>query len=123
MKMKTKDEIEEKITELKDKENGIKNSNEPLTNELKVILVASQLQQKVIKDSMQKTEEELNTKLNEENEKIKKINEEYVKASNKGDINKKRELHALEWTCSIKIHTINWLLGNTEKIPEEDLPF
>ncbi len=121
--MKTKEEINEKLTELKDKENGIENSDEPLTNELKVILVASQLQQKVIKSYMNKTEKELENKLEEENKKIEYINQEYVNASSQGDLNRKRELHSLEWTCSIKIHTINWLLGNTTEIPEEELPF
>ncbi len=121
--MKTQEEINEKLTELKDKENGIENSKEPLTNELKVILVASQLQQKIIEKLNNKSEEELEEKLKEENIKIEQINKEYVDASSKGDINRKRELHALEWTCSIKIHTINWLLGNTKEIPEEKLPF
>ena len=121
--MKTKEEINEKLTELKDKENGIENSKEPLTNELKVILVSSQLQQKVIEKSMNKSEEELEEKLKEENEKLEQINKEYVDASSKGDLTRKRELHALEWTCSIKIHTLNWLLGNTQEVPEEKLPF
>ena len=120
--MKTKEEINEKLEELHDKEEGIKHSKEELTNELKVIMVSSQLQQKVIKTNMNKTEKEINEKLKEENEKLEYINKEYEKASKKNNITRKKDLNALEWTCSIKIHTLNWLLGNTTKIPEDKLP-
>ena len=53
------DEINEKLTELKEKEEGIINTTEPITNEISVILVGSQLQQAVIKAVMNKDESEI----------------------------------------------------------------
>ncbi|WP_413825273.1 MULTISPECIES: hypothetical protein [unclassified Methanobrevibacter] len=111
--MKSMDEINEKLTELKEKEEGIINTTEPITNEISVILVGSQLQQAVIKAVMSKDESEIEKMVEKETKKLKKLNEDYAIASEKGDMENKRALHAAEWTCDIKLNTLQWILGNT----------
>lgn len=111
--MKSITEIDKKLTELKETEEGIINSTEPVTNEIKVILVGSQLQQAVIKHTMNMEASEVETILEKETKKLKKINHDYAIASKNEDMKNKRALHAAEWTCDIKVHTLNWLLGNT----------
>ena len=61
--MKSITEIDKKLTELKETEEGIINSTEPVTNEIKVILVGSQLQQAVIKHTMNMEESEVEAML------------------------------------------------------------
>jgi hypothetical protein len=111
--MRSENEINSKLIELKEKEEGIINATEPINNEIKVILVGSQLQQAVIKFTLDKNESEIEEMLKKETEKLKKLNRDYAIASKNEDMENKRALHAAEWTCDIKVHTLNWILGNT----------
>ncbi len=83
--MKSITEIDKKLTELKETEEGIINSTEPVTNEIKVILVGSQLQQAVIKHTMNMEESEVEAMLEKETKKLKSIKIKFLRLNSNDD--------------------------------------
>ena len=109
--MRSKEEINEKLEKLEDTIKGIKESDETLSNEMKVLLSGSELQAIMIKSVLGKGEEDLRKLLAMFEERGKKLNKDYAISSKNEDIENKTKFHAMVWTNDIRIDSLKWILN------------
>lgn len=114
-KMKTKEEIGEKIEALNDKIAGLRAEEEDLSNELKVILAGSELQSIMLTSTLVSSESQVRDLLEKFELRAEELNEKYEEASVEGNAELKNQLHALIWTNDIRLDTIKWVLEEDEE--------
>lgn len=115
-KMKTKEEIGEKIEVLNDKIAGLRAEEEDLTNELKVILAGSELQSIMLTSTLVSSESQVRDLLEKFEKRAEELNERYEEASIEGDGEAKNQLHAMIWTNDIRLDTIKWVLEEDDEM-------
>ena len=115
-KMKTKEEIGEKIEALNDKIAGLRAEEEDLTNELKVILAGSELQSIMLTSTLVSSESQVRDLLEKFEKRAEELNERYEEASIEGDGEAKNQLHAMIWTNDIRLDTIKWVLEEDDEM-------
>ena len=109
-KMKTKEEIGEKIEVLNDKIAGLRAEEENLTNELKVILAGSELQSIMLTSTLVSSESQVRNLLEKFEQRAEELTEKYEEASIAGNTGMKNQIHAMIWTNDIRLDTIKWVL-------------
>ena len=115
-KMKTKEEIGEKIEVLNDKIAGIRAEDEEnLTNELKVILAGSELQSIMLTSTLVSSESQVRDLLEKFEQRAEELNRRYEIASIEEDAEAKNQLHAMIWTNDIRLDTIKWVLEEDDE--------
>ena len=109
-KMKTKEEIGEKIEVLNDKIAGIRAEEEDLTNELKVILAGSELQSIMLTSTLVSSESQVRDLLEKFEQRAEELTKKYEEASLAENVEMKNQIHAMIWTNDIRLDTIKWVL-------------
>ena len=109
-KMKTKEEIGEKIEVLNDKIAGLRAEEDNLTNELKVILAGSELQSIMLTSTLVSSESQVRDLLEKFEQRAEELTEKYEEASLEGNAEMKNQIHAMIWTNDIRLDTIKWVL-------------
>lgn len=109
--MRTEEEINEKVKNLENTISRIKESDEIITNEMKVILSGSELQVIMIKSVLGKSEEELKKLLEKFKERGEKLDKDYAISSKNKDIENKTKFHAMIWTNDIRVDSLKWILN------------
>ena len=113
--MLSKEEITKKIEELHDTVEGIKATEEDISNELKVVLAGSELQLIVLQSSLGQSEEKLKSLVEKFEERAKELNEKYSIASEDPKSFDKSQIHAMIWTNDIRLDTLKWILEYKEE--------
>ena len=114
-KMKTKEEIGEKIEVLNDKIAGLRAEEDNITNELKVILAGSELQSIMLTSTLVSSESQVRDLLEKFEQRAEELNEKYEEASIAGNAEMKNQIHAMIWTNDIRLDTIKWVLEEDEE--------
>ncbi len=114
-KMKTKEEIGEKIEVLNDKIAGLRAEEDNLTNELKVILAGSELQSIMLTSTLVSSESQVRNLLEKFEQRAEELTEKYEEASIAGNTEMKNQIHAMIWTNDIRLDTIKWVLEEDEE--------
>ena len=114
-KMKTKEEIGEKIEVLNDKIAGLRAEEDNLTNELKVILAGSELQSIMLTSTLVSSESQVRDLFEKFEQRAEELNEKYEEASIAGNAEMKNQIHAMIWTNDIRLDTIKWVLEEDEE--------
>ena len=114
-KMKTKEEIGEKIEVLNDKIAGLRAEEDELNNELKVILAGSELQSIMLTSTLVSSESQVRDLLEKFELRAEELNKRYEEASIEGDGEAKNQLHAMIWTNDIRLDTIKWVLEEDDE--------
>lgn len=109
-KMKTKEEIGEKIEVLNDKIAGLRAEEEDLTNELKVILAGSELQSIMLTSTLVSSESQVRDLLEKFEQRAEELTKKYEEASLAENVEMKNQIHAMIWTNDIRLDTIKWVL-------------
>lgn len=108
-------EIIEKIEQLHNTVEGIKSEEDTVSNELKVVLVGSELQLIILKSTLGQSEEKVKSLAEKFKARSKDLNEKYAIASAKNKIDEKSQLHAMIWTNDIRLDTLKWVLEEKEE--------
>ena len=114
-KMKTKEEIGEKIEVLNDKIAGLRAEEDDLTNELKVILAGSELQSIMLTSTLVSSESQVRDLLEKFEQRAEELTEKYEEASVEGNAEQKNQIHAMIWTNDIRLDTLKWVLEEDEE--------
>ena len=114
-KMKTKEEIGEKIEVLNDKIAGLRAEEDDLTNELKVILAGSELQSIMLTSTLVSSESQVRDLLEKFEQRAEELTEKYEEASLEGNADMKNQIHAMIWTNDIRLDTIKWVLEEDDE--------
>ena len=114
-KMKTKEEIGEKIEVLNDKIAGLRAEEDGLSNELKVILAGSELQSIMLTSTLVSSESQVRDLLEKFEQRAEELNRRYEIASIEEDAEAKNQLHAMIWTNDIRLDTIKWVLEEDDE--------
>lgn len=114
-KMKTKEEIGEKIEVLNDKIAGLRAEENDLTNELKVILAGSELQSIMLTSTLVSSESQVRDLLEKFEQRAEELTEKYEEASLEGNAEMKNQIHAMIWTNDIRLDTIKWVLEEDDE--------
>ena len=114
-KMKTKEEIGEKIEVLNDKIAGLRAEEDDLTNELKVILAGSELQSIMLTSTLVSSESQVRDLLEKFEQRAEELTEKYEEASLEGNAEMKNQIHAMIWTNDIRLDTIKWVLEEDDE--------
>ena len=109
-KMKTKEEIGEKIEVLNDKIAGLRAEEKDLTNELKVILAGSELQSIMLTSTLVSSESQVRDLLEKFEQRADELTKKYEEASLAENVEMKNQIHAMIWTNDIRLDTIKWVL-------------
>ena len=109
-KMKTKEEIGEKIEVLNDKIAGLRAEEEDLTNELKVILAGSELQSIMLTSTLVSSESQVRDLLEKFEQRAEELTKKYEEVSLAENVEMKNQIHAMIWTNDIRLDTIKWVL-------------
>ena len=115
-KMKTKEEIGEKIEVLNDKIAGLRAEEDDLTNELKVILAGSELQSIMLTSTLVSSESQVRDLLEKFELRAEELNEKYEEASLAENAEMKNQIHAMIWTNDIRLDTLKWVLEEDDEI-------
>ena len=115
-KMKTKEEIGEKIEVLNDKIAGLRAEEDDLTNELKVILAGSELQSIMLTSTLVSSESQVRDLLEKFEQRAEELTEKYEEASLEGNAEMKNQIHAMIWTNDIRLDTLKWVLEEDDEI-------
>lgn len=113
-KMKTKEEIGEKIEKLNDLIAGLRAEEGNLSNEQKVILAGSELQSIMLTSLLVNSEAQIRDLLEKFEKRAKELDAKYIEASESNNAEMKAQIHGMVWTNDIRLDTIKWVL-------EEDL--
>lgn len=108
-------EIIEKIEQLHNTVEGIKSEEDTVSNELKVVLVGSELQLIILKSTLGQSEEKVKSLAEKFKARSKDLNEKYAIASAENKIDEKSQLHAMIWTNDIRLDTLKWVLEEKEE--------
>ena len=114
-KMKTKEEIGEKIEVLNDKIAGLRAEEDNLTNELKVILAGSELQSIMLTSTLVSSESQVRDLLEKFEQRAEELTEKYEEASLEGNAEMKNQIHAMIWTNDIRLDTLKWVLEEDDE--------
>ena len=114
-KMKTKEEIGEKIEVLNDKIAGLRAEEEDLTNELKVILAGSELQSIMLTSTLVSSESQVRDLLEKFEQRAEELTKKYEETSIAGNAEMKNQIHAMIWTNDIRLDTIKWVLEEDDE--------
>ena len=114
-KMKTKEEIGEKIEVLNDKIAGLRAEEDDLTNELKVILAGSELQSIMLTSTLVSSESQVRDLLEKFEQRAEELTKKYEEASIAGNAEMKNQIHAMIWTNDIRLDTIKWVLEEDDE--------
>lgn len=109
-KMKTKEEIGEKIELLNDKIAGLRAEEDELSNELKVILAGSELQSIMLTSTLVNSETQNRDLLEKFERRAEELTKKYEEASLEENTEMKNQVHAMIWTNDIRLDTIKWVL-------------
>ncbi len=109
-KMKTKEEIGEKIELLNDKIAGLRAEEDDLSNELKVILAGSELQSIMLTSTLVNSETQNRDLLEKFERRAEELTKKYEEASLEENTEMKNQVHAMIWTNDIRLDTIKWVL-------------
>lgn len=109
-KMKTKEEIGEKIEKLNDLIAGLRAEEDNLSNEQKVILAGSELQSIMLTSMLVNSEEQIRDLLEKFERRAEELDEKYVEACEENNSELKAQLHGMVWTNDIRLDTIKWVL-------------
>ena len=115
-KMKTKEEIGEKIEVLNDKIAGLRAEEDDLTNELKVILAGSELQSIMLTSTLVSSESQVRDLLEKFEQRAEELTEKYEEASLEGNAEMKNQIHAMIWTNDIRLDTLKWVLEEDDEV-------
>lgn len=113
-KMKTKEEIGEKIEKLNDLIAGLRAEEGNLSNEQKVILAGSELQSIMLTSLLVNSEAQIRDLLEKFEKRAEELDTKYIEASESNNAEMKAQIHGMVWTNDIRLDTIKWVL-------EEDL--
>ena len=114
-KMKTKEEIGEKIEVLNDKIAGLRAEEDDLTNELKVILAGSELQSIMLTSTLVSSESQVRDLLEKFEQRAEELTKKYEETSIAGNAEMKNQIHAMIWTNDIRLDTIKWVLEEDDE--------
>ena len=109
-KMKTKEEIGEKIEKLNDLIAGLRAEEDNLSNEQKVILAGSELQSIMLTSMLVNSEDQIRDLLEKFERRAEELDEKYVEACEENNAELKAQLHGMVWTNDIRLDTIKWVL-------------
>ena len=115
-KMKTKEEIGEKIELLNDKIAGLRAEEEDLSNELKVILAGSELQSIMLTSTLVNSEAQNRDLLEKFGRRAEELNKKYEEASLEENVEMKNQIHAMIWTNDIRLDTLKWVLEEDDEV-------
>ena len=115
-KMKTKEEIGEKIEVLNDKIAGLRAEEDNLTNELKVILAGSELQSIMLTSTLVNSEAQNRDLLEKFGRRAEELNKKYEEASLEENVEMKNQIHAMIWTNDIRLDTLKWVLEEDDEV-------
>lgn len=113
--MLSKEKISEKIEQLNNTVEGIKAEGEIVSNELKVVLVGSELQLVMLINALNQSEEEVKNLAKKFKERANDLNEQYATVSAENKIAEKSQLQAMIWTNDIRLDTLKWVLEEKEE--------
>lgn len=108
-------EIIEKIEQLQNTVEGIKAEEDTVSNELKVVLVGSELQLVILKSTLGQSEEKVKSLAEKFKARAEDLNEKYAIASAENKIAEKSQLHAMIWTNDIRLDTLKWVLEEKDE--------
>lgn len=109
-KMRTKEEMEEKIEKLNDITVALRAEEDNLSNEQKVILAGSELQSIMLTSLLINTEEQTRELLEKFERRAEELDAKYVEASEANNAELKARIHGMIWTNDIRLDTIKWVL-------------
>lgn len=109
-KMRTKEEMEEKIEKLNDITVALRAEEDNLSNEQKVILAGSELQSIMLTSLLVNTEEQTRELLEKFERRAEELDAKYVEASEANNAELKARIHGMIWTNDIRLDTIKWVL-------------
>ena len=115
-KMKTKEEIGEKIELLNDKIAGLRAEEDDLSNELKVILAGSELQSIMLTSTLVNSEAQNRDLLEKFGRRAEELNKKYEEASLEENVEMKNQIHAMIWTNDIRLDTLKWVLEEDDEV-------
>ncbi len=109
-KMRTKEEMGEKIEKLNDITVALRAEKDNLSNEQKVILAGSELQSIMLTSLLVNTEEQTRELLEKFERRAEELDAKYVEASEANNAELKARIHGMIWTNDIRLDTIKWVL-------------
>ena len=109
-KMRTKEEMGEKIEKLNDIIVALRAEEDNLSNEQKVILAGSELQSIMLTSLLVNTEEQTRKLLEKFERRAEELDAKYVEASEANNAELKARIHGMIWTNDIRLDTIKWVL-------------
>ena len=109
-KMRTKEEMGEKIEKLNDIIVALRAEEDNLSNEQKVILAGSELQSIMLTSLLVNTEEQTRELLEKFERRAEELDAKYVEASEANNAELKARIHGMIWTNDIRLDTIKWVL-------------
>ena len=109
-KMRTKEEMGEKIEKLNDITVALRAEEDNLSNEQKVILAGSELQSIMLTSLLVNTEEQTRELLEKFERRAEELDAKYVEASEANNAELKARIHGMIWTNDIRLDTIKWVL-------------
>ena len=109
-KMRTKEEMGEKIEKLNDITVALRAEEDNLSNEQKVILAGSELQSIMLTSLLINTEEQTRELLEKFERRAEELDAKYVEASEANNAELKARIHGMIWTNDIRLDTIKWVL-------------
>ena len=109
-KMRTKEEMEEKIEKLNDITAALRAEEDNLSNEQKVILAGSELQSIMLTSLLINNEEQTLDLLEKFERRAEELEAKYVEASEANNAELKARVHGMIWTNDIRLDTIKWVL-------------
>ena len=109
-KMRTKEEMEEKIEKLNDITAALRAEEDNLSNEQKVILAGSELQSIMLTSLLINNEEQTLDLLEKFERRAEELDAKYVEASEANNAELKARVHGMIWTNDIRLDTIKWVL-------------
>ena len=114
-KMRTKEEMGEKIEKLNDITVALRAEEDNLSNEQKVILAGSELQSIMLTSLLVNTEEQTRELLEKFERRAEELDAKYVEASEANNAELKARIHGMIWTNDIRLDTIKWVLEEDEE--------
>ena len=109
-KMRTKEEMGEKIEKLNDIIVALRAEEDNLSNEQKVILAGSELQSIMLTSLLVNTEEQTRELLEKFERRAEELDAKYVEASEANNAELKARIHGMIWTNDIRLDAIKWVL-------------
>lgn len=114
--MLSNEEINKKIEDLTNTIAGIKEAEEDISNELKVVLAGSELQLIMLQSTINTDEDKIRGLVKKFEERAEELNEKYAIASAEEKVYEKSQLHAMIWTNDIRLDTLKWVLEENDEI-------